>query len=127
MSLLSLRQSLIDTFELRVLLDLGDGAVERRAVAFVLPVSHVLGHFIGVSHPSPPIMCGSGPLLLPPNQPSAAEPRPKLGISRAKAQRPQSDGPRPVIPSECEGSKKDFSFGRNDKARRLARADPRFG
>src|SRR5437016_8111539 len=76
MSLLSLRQSLIDTFELRVLLDLGDGAVERRAVAFVLPVGHVLGHFVGVSHPSPPKMCGSGPLLLPPNQPSAAEPQP---------------------------------------------------
>ena len=61
-------QSDLDFFELRVLLDLGDGAVERRAVAFVLPVGHVLGHFVGVSHPSPPIMCGSGPLLLPPNQ-----------------------------------------------------------
>src|SRR2546425_9843555 len=53
MSLLSLGQSLIDTFELRILLDLGDGAVERRAVAFVLPVRHILGHFVGVSHPSP--------------------------------------------------------------------------
>jgi hypothetical protein len=28
----------------------------------------------------------------------------------------QGDGPRPVIPSECEGSKKKISpFGRNDK------------
>jgi len=26
----------------------------------------------------------------------------------------QSDAPRRVIPSECEGSKKDFSRGRND-------------
>jgi len=30
-------------------------------------------------------------------------------MTRAKAQRRQGDGPRPVIPSECEGSKKHFS------------------
>ena len=30
-------------------------------------------------------------------------------MSPAKAQRRKGDGPRPVIPSECEGSKKDFS------------------
>src|SRR5437899_12309772 len=44
MSLLSLPQSLIDAFELRVLFELGDGAVKRRAVTFVLPVGHILGH-----------------------------------------------------------------------------------
>jgi hypothetical protein len=31
-------------------------------------------------------------------------------IIRAKAQRTPSDGPRAVIPSECEGAKKDFSL-----------------
>jgi hypothetical protein len=45
-------------------------------------------------------------------------------MSLAKAQRRQGDGPKPVIPSEREGSKKDFSpvelrliipRGRNDK------------
>src|SRR4030095_4738708 len=55
MSLLSLSQSLIDAFELRVLLDLGDGAVERGAVALVLPVGPILSRFIGVSHQPPPL------------------------------------------------------------------------
>jgi hypothetical protein len=31
-------------------------------------------------------------------------------ISPAKAQRRKGDGPRPVIPSECEGSNKDFAL-----------------
>src|SRR2546428_13161 len=62
MSFLSLPQALIDSFELRVLLDLGDGTVERSAVAFVLPVGHILGHFVGVSHQSPRAAQGSGGL-----------------------------------------------------------------
>ena len=45
-----------------------------------------------------------------PQRHSAAKPQPKLGISRAKAQRPQRDGLRPVIPRESEGTKKDFSL-----------------
>src|SRR5438128_11628986 len=64
MSLLGLPQSLIDAFELQVLLDLGDGTVERRAVAFVLPVGHILGQFVGVSHPSPRHAQGAGGLGL---------------------------------------------------------------
>src|SRR5215510_524021 len=55
MFLLRLSQSSIDAFELRILLDFGDGAVERRAVALVLQVGPILGRFIGVSHQSPPI------------------------------------------------------------------------
>src|SRR5215470_2791522 len=53
MSLLRLSHALIDTFELRVPLDLGDGAIERGAVAFVLPVGYVLGRVISVIHRSP--------------------------------------------------------------------------
>ena len=41
----------------------------------------------------------------------------RSGISRAKAAKRRAEA---VIPSESEGSKKDFSFGRNDKARHLA-------
>src|SRR5215470_5984988 len=55
MSLLRLSQSLIDAFELRVPLDLGDGSVERGAVALVLPVGPILCRPIGVSHQSPPL------------------------------------------------------------------------
>ena len=33
----------------------------------------------------------------------------EFGYSPAKAPRRKGDVPRPVIPSECEGSKKDFS------------------
>src|SRR5262252_509981 len=55
MSLLRLSQALIDAFELRVPLDFGDGAVERGAVALVLPVGPILGRPIGVSHQSPPL------------------------------------------------------------------------
>src|SRR5713101_2036637 len=60
MSLLSLPESLIDFFELRVLFELGDGTVKRRAVTFVLPVSHILGQFISVSHQSPRKAQGPG-------------------------------------------------------------------
>src|SRR5262249_42310677 len=63
MSLLRLSQSLIDALELRVLLDLSDGAIERRAVPFVLPISHILGRFIGVSHQSLPRCVHPAPLL----------------------------------------------------------------
>jgi len=31
-------------------------------------------------------------------------------LSKIEGQRRKGDGPRPVIPSECEGSKKDFSL-----------------
>src|SRR5215475_9103632 len=58
MPLLRRPQSLIDAFELRVLLDLGDRAVERGAVSFVLPVGHVLSRSICVSHRSPPPHAG---------------------------------------------------------------------
>jgi hypothetical protein len=34
-----------------------------------------------------------------------------FGRSPAKAPRRKGDEPMPVIPSECEGSKKDFSLG----------------
>jgi hypothetical protein len=34
----------------------------------------------------------------------------ELGRSPAKAPRRKGDGPKPVIPSEGEGSKKDFSL-----------------
>src|SRR5438105_1816758 len=90
MSLLSFRQSLIDTFELRVLLDLGDGAVQGRTVAFVLPVRHILGHFVGVSHPSPP-KCA------PKITPSAAAQLPRNGAT-SPARAPSSDQvPPPTI------------------------------
>jgi len=42
-SLLRLPESLIDAFQLWVLLELGDGTIECRAVAFILPVGHILG------------------------------------------------------------------------------------
>ena len=57
-----------------------------------------------------------------------AAPQPRFGISRAKhalsdvegTQRRQGDGARPVIPSECEGSKRISPFGRNDTERHFA-------
>ena len=43
-----------------------------------------------------------------------------IGISPAKAPRRKGDGLLPVMPSECEGSKKISPFGRNDKTPNLA-------
>ena len=41
---------------------------------------------------------------------NAKEAKNPLGVSPAKAQSRKGDGPKPVIPSECEGSEKDFSL-----------------
>jgi hypothetical protein len=41
----------------------------------------------------------------------AKDAKKEVGIILAKAPRRKGDGPRPVIPSEYEGSKKDFSLG----------------
>jgi len=38
----------------------------------------------------------------------------KFGLSPAKAQRRKGEGVMPVIPSECEGSRKIPPYGRND-------------
>ena len=65
MSLLRLPESVIDAFQLWVRLELGEGPVERGAVAFVLPVGHILGQFVRVRHQSPRKAQGSSSLGLP--------------------------------------------------------------
>jgi hypothetical protein len=42
--------------------------------------------------------------------PVGEQPQPKAELSPAKAPRRKVDEPMPVIPGECEGSKKDFSL-----------------
>src|SRR5262245_21303752 len=62
MSLFSFRQSAINFFKPWVLLNLGNGTVERSAVELVLPIGYILRYFVGVRHQSAPARCDKDPL-----------------------------------------------------------------